>query len=224
MYKFEVTKLLGARYRYKTYLEITTTLTGMTFPCVDRAQFRDPRRALYNCPEEFSDGYPIHLRRNSGADLFKQLEKEGTQYDVVFLDPWHTYQDSIRDIALGLKLVKDGGVMVVHDCNPPETSSVSPEYKCGEWSGVTYAAYVDFVLDLAGISYVTVDCDYGCGIIVKDDRLVKASTAVKDPELERTWYSLPLEEKRPFFLAHQTQLLRLISPDQFDHRVLGSAT
>ena len=41
----------------------------------------------------------------------------------------------------------------------------SPSPIAGEWCGVSYKAFLDFVLDRNDLDYCTVDIDYGCGVI-----------------------------------------------------------
>lgn len=57
--------------------------------------------------------------------------------------------------------------MVVHDCSPPDEALTSPDFVPGEWCGVTYRAYLDFVLARRDLRYLTVDTDYGCGVVRK---------------------------------------------------------
>ena len=49
----------------------------------------------------------------------------------------------------------------------------SPTPIGGEWCGVSYKAFLDFVLSRNDLDYCTVDIDYGCGVIFKQ-RLIDA--------------------------------------------------
>ena len=54
----------------------------------------------------------------------------------------------------------------------PCTSVVSvPPVPGPPWCGVTYKAFLDFVLK-RGLNYLTVDTDYGCGIITKAEGIL----------------------------------------------------
>ena len=57
--------------------------------------------------------------------------------------------------------------MIVHDCRPPNGEVAVPDPLPGEWCGTTYKAYLDFVLERPDLDYVTVDTDYGCGVVTK---------------------------------------------------------
>lgn len=98
--------------------------------------------------------------------------------------------------------------------------STQPEYKPGNWCGVTFAAYLDVVLFTGGLHNVTVDSDNGC-IISKDGRLAHLADSHPDAALGSLWRNLALSEKYPFFDENRSRLLRLISPEEFRHRLTG---
>ncbi len=59
--------------------------------------------------------------------------------EIVFVDPWHTYGDSIVTMLLALEIVTPGGRVIVHDCWPCNAEVARPEPPpCGEfWCGST---------------------------------------------------------------------------------------
>jgi hypothetical protein len=146
--KHEIALMLAARYGYTSYLEICTSITGGTFSLVDKKQFPRRARLMYKCPPDFGDGEPIDFstEAESGEELLADLVRSGEKFDLVFIDPWHTYTSSLRDIVFGLHLIKGDGVLVVHDCNPPNAACAEQEFHSGPWCGVTFAAYLDIVL------------------------------------------------------------------------------
>jgi hypothetical protein len=225
MRKYEIALLLGRRYGYTSYLEICTPTAGHTFSLIDKEQFPRRTRLMYRCPPDFSDGERIDFstEAESGEELFAELVRSGERFDLVFVDALHTYKSSLRDIVFGLHLVKKGGLLLVHDCNPPDRTFAGPEYQSGGWCGVTFAAYLDVVLFTGGIDYVTVDTDYGCGIISKDDRLADFAGSRPDATLASLWRMLDLSQKYSFFDEIRSRLLRLISIDEFCARVGGDS-
>jgi hypothetical protein len=102
--------------------------------------------------------------------LFGEIMRSGERFDLVFIDPWHTYASSQRDLVFGLQLVSGAGIVLVHDCSPPNPTCAEPEFRPGEWCGVTFAAYLDLMLFNSELHYLTVDSDYGCGVISKTRR------------------------------------------------------
>ena len=121
-----------------------------------------------------------------------------------------------------MMLVEPGGFLVVHDCLPANRAMAAPEYATGEWCGVTYKAYLDFVCNRK-LDYRTVDTDYGCGVIRKPaprDILAgvgRSSSAPGDHGLWQEWHAIGNDFERAFsFLeAHKEKLLRLIGVEEF---------
>lgn len=220
MRKFEIARMLARRYGYRSYLEIVTATTGGTYSEVDKEQFSRRTRLMYRCPVGFSDGEPIDWRTEaeSSEGPVLELTQSGERFDLVFVDPFHTYASSLRDIVFALHLTKQDGLVLIHDCNPPEAGIAAPEFQSGEWCGVTYAAYLDVALFAEALSYVTVDTDYGCGIISKRPRPELFGTSA-DAALAAGWKKLPLAEKYLFFEENRAQLLQLISPEELQIRL-----
>jgi hypothetical protein len=73
----------------------------------------------------------------------------------------------MADLVEGFRLIRQGGTLVVHDCLPPRSENAVPNYIQGEWCGVSYQAYVDFISERHDLAVYTVDTDYGCGVIRK---------------------------------------------------------
>src|SRR5262249_41023881 len=47
---------------------------------------------------------------------------------------FHTYDCTNRDLTCAYELVSDGGVLVVHDCSPPNEAWASPMFAASDWS------------------------------------------------------------------------------------------
>jgi hypothetical protein len=217
--KHEIALLLGRRYNLTTYLEVGTPSTGGFFHCVDGRQFKRRARLMYRRPLGFSDGSPIHFSTaaESSEELFAELMAAGERFDLVFVDPWHTYAASLRDIVFALQLVKHEGLVLVHDCSPPSAETAAPLQQPGDWCGVTFAAFLDVVLFNHGVHYATVDSDYGCGIISKVPR-PELFGSNWNPALAWRWKTLGLTGKYSYLDQNRTELLRLMPSDVFRRR------
>jgi hypothetical protein len=226
MRKYEIARLLAQRYGYSSYLEICTAITGGTFSHVDKGQFQRRARLMYRCPPDFSDGEPIDFatEAESGEALFGEIVRSGERFDLVFIDPWHTYASSLRDVVFGLQLVKDDGLVLLHDCSPPHPACAEPEFRPGEWCGITFAVYLDLVLFNGGLHYLTVDADYGCGIISQTWRPALFSDLSHNAALAAQWRALDLAQKYSFLAKHRASLLHLISTDEFRRRLFEEAS
>ncbi len=99
--------------------------------------------------------------------------------DVVFIDGLHTYEQSLRDVQNSLKLLKEDGVIIMHDCNPESESIAYPASSCqsaaslkldgwtGEWSGDVWKTIAYLRSTQKNLHVFVLDCDYGLGIITK---------------------------------------------------------
>ncbi|OGB87661.1 hypothetical protein A3J44_06260, partial [candidate division WOR-1 bacterium RIFCSPHIGHO2_02_FULL_45_12] len=105
------------------------------------------------------------------------LIKEGI--DVALVDGLHTHEQSLKDVINCLKLLKDNGVIVMHDCNPSSEIAANPlnPYEHGErlgvpnwkgpWNGDVWKT-IAYLRSLRNdLNIFVLDCDYGLGIITK---------------------------------------------------------
>src|SRR5450759_1992585 len=137
------------------------------YGAIDRARYSICHRLMYRCPAEFNDGLPIDFR-SSNLDISecaKAVRAGELKYDVILVDPFHEYEPSARDLSEAVNLLSSAGTIIVHDCFPRDATIAVPEYIDGDWCGVTYKAYLDFVLARQDLIFCTVDTDYGCGVI-----------------------------------------------------------
>jgi len=232
MEKFEIVNALARERNLRRYLEICTPLTGGKFAFVDPSQFAVRHRLMYNRPDTFDDGMPVTFpcRSPGSEDVVRAIhavQPERERYDIIFVDSFHTYRASIVDLHGALSLLRPGGVMVVHDCNPDDPSLVGAAFQEGSWCGVTYGAFIDFVLAAQPAGYCVVDSDYGCGVVFSQGAALPAglSTARPPQRLVFEWV-LAREDDRtrfPFFARHRQELLNLVSPARFRQLALPSA-
>ena len=161
--------------KYTRYLEFCTANTGFCYSKINRDNLDISHRMLYRCPSDFEDGLPIDFRTDKLeiAEQINKVKQNGIKYDIILSDPWHEYETSYRDIEVCFDLLKPGGVLVVHDCFPPSSEIVGYTAKEGSWCGVTYKAYIDFVINRSReLKYYTVNIDYGCGLIFKREKVL----------------------------------------------------
>jgi hypothetical protein len=230
--KAELVILMAGVRQYRRYLEISTTTSGFRFLTAHDAGFEVCLRCMYKCAEDFDDGQPIDFR---SADLdisacLSMIRARGSLFDIVFVDPHHTYECSMRDLREAFTLIPDGGAMVVHDCDPPKKWLAAPNYLPGPWCGVTYKAFIDFVLGREDLEYCTVDTDFGCGVIIKRSsgprpRALPATPLPAGPQLIANWRAVGNNYDAAFdlFARERTSLLQLVSVDSFRSTVRADA-
>lgn len=234
--KMEIINRLAVRHGFTRYLELCTSKTGHFYRLLDRRALPTAHRLMYYCPAGYEDGLAIDFRTEGMniGECISEISAKGLRYDIILVDPFHDYASSYRDLAAAFDLLDAGGMLVVHDCRPPNIAVATPEFIEGEWCGVTYKAYLDFVF-ARRLDYSTVDTDYGCGIVRKLDRQSRwarflrttASFLDRDPQrrserrqsilLRQQWRDIGNDFDRAFsfFEKHQKQLLNLISSDEF---------
>jgi hypothetical protein len=220
--KSDLVDFLARRLGLVNYLELCTQTTGNLFHEINHSRFNVTRRLMYNCQFNFDDGLPIDFRIVD-FDITRaidQLRTEAYATDICLVDSWHTYECTFRHLTSAYDLLADGGVLV-HYCLPPNESLASPEPKAGEWCGLSYKAFLDFVLSRESLDYCTIDVDYGCGIIFKNRKLEpqKLFLPSRDPKLISGWFAICHDNVAAFrfFNKHFVGLLRLTSAKQFVH-------
>ena len=100
-----------------------------------------------------------------GADNFFEACQE--KYDLVFIDGIHTETQASKDILNALRVLRNGGVIVVHDCMPPDAwHQREPEwYEEGQaWNGTVWKAALR-IFNESSYKCDLLDADWGCGII-----------------------------------------------------------
>ena len=122
---------------------------------------------------------------------------------MIFVDPFHTVKQTIRDLETALSLLSKKGVIIVHDCFP-NSEALAGSWKEGDWCGQTYEGYIRFLLDHSKVENFVIDIDYGCGIIRPHYKsTIKRDVAVDVDKLSRWEY----------YWDHHNQLLNLESID-----------
>lgn len=144
-------------------------------------------------------------------NLNNEIKKLNIKYDLICVDPYHEYKESYNDFFLLKDYLNDVGIMISHDCYPPNKKCTSPIYKNGEWCGITYAVFVELAYKNPNLYYAVLNTDYGLGIISK-----------KEIECVKTNLDLTLqnqlvkklknndEDIYDFFIANSKELINLI--------------
>lgn len=151
----DVLNLIASKIGAKWYLEIGVYNPDHNFNhiAVERKVSVDPDPAA---------GALLKLTSDEYFALFP-----GQTFDLVFIDGLHHADQVKKDIQNGWNCLNVGGVIVLHDCNPPtvETTCV-PRGAQREWCGDVYKT----ICRLSGAQKFTVDFDYGCSVIRKTSK------------------------------------------------------
>ncbi|MDH6247892.1 class I SAM-dependent methyltransferase [Mycobacterium sp. OTB74] len=104
--------------------------------------------------------------------------------DVALIDGLHSYEQVVRDVENTLRYLRDGGVIVLHDCNPATASIGSPATSYDDfrahnrwwsllwltgppWSGDVWKAIVHLRSTRDDLQIAVLKCDWGVGILRK---------------------------------------------------------
>lgn len=145
--------------------------------------------------------------RGAGLPSLDEFERApstiATRAETVFVDPWHTYDSSIRVLELGLTMLTPGGWLVAHDCLPRDIGLVTPEPRedGSGWCGETWRAFADIAYNLpSGSRVFIIDSDFGIGVIQPAATAARWTAPGRSaiptglgPEESWSWYSENLE-------------------------------
>ena len=149
--RFDIINELIKKNQYESYCEIGTqqSITGSEVNCnfkvgVDPA----PQKREENDYELF---YNL-----TSDDFFNQ---NTLQFDLIFIDGDHSYQQVKKDLINAAKFLKPNGAIVLHDCLPH-----CEEYTSLLWNGTVY----QLINDIVGAKvkkYEIHNHDQGCGVV-----------------------------------------------------------
>jgi len=191
VYRYEIINYLIEQSGYKTYLEIGIDNPNVCFSKI-RVKNKEGVDPAAKCKHQMT------------SDAFFEKYTDSS-WDIIFIDGLHENEQAARDIKNSLLRLNKGGTIVVHDCNPPTKWHTRPhkDYKRGSvWNGTTYQAFVRFAQSDLDLDLVTVDTDWGCGVI----QSAKAVTDLSIPDYELSWED---------FHANRKELLNLVSVKDF---------
>jgi hypothetical protein len=170
MNRYDIINELIKKCDYKTYLEI-----GVRNP--------DECFNLINCETKHSvdPGYEDSENRvdyqYTSDNFFKLLENRelnlSTTYkwDVIFIDGLHISTQVEKDILNSLEHLSENGVVVLHDCNPPELWFAREDYAVDgvyhSWNGTVWKCIYKLRATRPDLFVCTVDTDWGIGIVKK---------------------------------------------------------
>jgi hypothetical protein len=130
---------------------------------------------------------------------------------VALADGLHEFRQTLRDVLNLEKMMHPKGTIFLHDMNP--LTRENAEDMNGEWNGDVWKVAVYLQRHRPDLSYFTLDCDYGVGVV--------SGFTVQPPE------SLPAEVEAVASLDYDVlaqsrrEILKLKSP--LTHRVLSIA-
>lgn len=123
----------------------------------------------------------------------------GNGIDVAYIDGFHTYKQSLKDVENCLKYLNNKGVIIMHDCNPLNYAGAFPAKESknevtelarkGElpgwnscWNGDVWKTIVHLQIKHNDLEVFTLDLDWGIGIISRGNNSGKINYTEKELE------------------------------------------
>jgi len=190
------------KYSYNSYLEVGYG-DGETFHKVELPL--ENKTGIDNHVSVFLIGEgTVKITSDNYFRLNEQL-LGNKKYDIIFIDGSHLCEDVENDLKHSLGCLKEGGTIVMHDCNPPNKyyqERIHNPTKAPGWTGDTWKTFVKFRATREDLEMYVVDTDFGCGVVRVGQQ------EILDLDLEDDLYYDNFEENK-------NEWLNLITIDDF---------
>ena len=94
------------------------------------------------------------------------FEKNNNNFDCIFIDGLHKYYQVRKDISNSVKVINDGGMILLHDCLPNNVYEQAVPRCQYVWNGDVWKAIVE-CRTYSNLDTYTCYADHGIGIILK---------------------------------------------------------
>lgn len=185
MKRYDVINTLLRARRPATYLEIGLARGDCWFRVrAERKIGVEPRDVFASAKVTGPRKLLFHLSQWRGAQIYAMTSDEFWQQtalevfsehaiDVAFIDGWHSYEQSLRDVQNCLPWLAQRGVIVLHDCNPMTEAATAPTPaealalsggRSG-WNGDVWKTIVHLRSLREDVGVRVLDCDEGLGLV-----------------------------------------------------------
>ena len=185
MTRTEILNALARTNRAETYLEIGVQHgRNLDAIAVPRKVGVDPAATVpvtYPCT---SDEFFARLDRH-------EISAPPDGFDLVFVDGSHLSEMVVRDVLNADRYLSRHGVIVMHDCSPPDPVAASRTTKGDTWCGDVWLAWVELRWRIAmSREMFVVDADLGVGVILPEQGVPVADTKPR-------WWRSPVDDEVP---------------------------
>jgi hypothetical protein len=144
------------------------------------------------------------------SELKKVIGSCNKKFDLICLDPFHEYYESINDIKLLTSFLTDNGILVCHDCGYSRKEFHVPRFKPNEWCGVTYYCLVEFAYNNPDYYYGVINADFGLGVISKKKLPHLKKINNEKQKILIDIFKRNKDEAYDYFVTHAKELINLI--------------
>jgi hypothetical protein len=159
--RYDIINYFTKKFKNCNYLEIGSK-DRECFYRIDAKNKYDIEPYPKNCT-------PTYIMKSDDFFKLKEYEINGTVlkriiYDVVFIDGLHFAEQVLKDVFNVNKLLSKNGYIILHDCFPEKEEFQRREFNYFSWTGDVWKAQNWLVRNFPK-QVLTVDSDWGCGII-----------------------------------------------------------
>ena len=196
MNRVEVIQYLIDHNNFKKYLEIGVH-KGLSFLAVNcnkkiavdpYFQIKTGHKIKMNLknPSNFRNKY-FEMTSDEFFDEKEHFLEDFGPLDLIFIDGLHTFRGSLKDVLNSFRFIHENGVIVLHDCYPPnkaaatpadsynEVNRIKPEGWTGLWCGDVWKT-VKYLKDKydTRLEIFTLNTDFGIAVVKQKKRLEAA--------------------------------------------------
>jgi hypothetical protein len=181
--RWHVVQAVIAHLKARTYLEIGVAQgINLVRVCAPTKIGVDPASPPPIVQWEIQSGATNYFQMTSD-EFFRnpprRLQSDGI--DVAFIDGLHTYPQALADSENCLRYLNPGGVILLHDCNPPTETIATPaaswddaaRMKLPEWTGLwtgdVWKAIAHLRSTRKDLRVCVLDCDFGIGVVLRGE-------------------------------------------------------
>ena len=149
---------------FQNILFLRTPTTGGWMDAMETNNNENVTRILYTIDKKMTNRLYTILTHVELEPYLRSLNKT---YDLIIMDSYHEYAQSSSDFSLVSSLLSENGILVSHDCCPPDKKKSTPKFITGYWCGVTYVCFIEMAYNNPDWYYAVLDNDNGVGIASK---------------------------------------------------------
>lgn len=188
--------------------------------------FKVPQNINNKYFEEKSDDF--YLKRKAHLNKIGQL-------DVVLVDGLHTFRASLKDVLNSLKYLNNSGIIIMHDCLPPNMGAALPtkdypneeeqnavEGWTGEWCGDVWKTIVYLRKNLLElIDTCVIDTDYGLGIVRPKGKIENGSLIIDEKsfsDIDKLGYDELIQDTKSMLNLKSSDYTKTIIENITNHK------